>query len=104
MIQLAISSFLIGAVFGLRFKVMVVLPLTAIGGFATVVVSLLLGHTTAAVVLSLLAFAAALQAGYLFGSFARFTLAALRTGRDLPVRLPLKSGRRIRAEYPVSAD
>ena len=104
MIQLAISSFLVGAVFGLRFKVIAVLPLTVVGGFATVAVSLLLGHEAAAVVLSLLAFAVALQAGYLFGSFTRFTLAALRTGRALPVRHPLKSGHRIQAEYPVSAD
>jgi hypothetical protein len=90
MIQLAISSFLVGAVFGLRFKVMVVMPLTVIGGLAIGLVSLLTGHTDS-VVLLILAFAGALQAGYMFGSFTRFTMAAMRVRGEEPARSPVKS-------------
>ena len=92
MIHLAILSFLIGAVFGLRFKVMVVMPLVVIGGLMIGVVTLISGQAENTL-LAILAFAGALQAGYMFGSFTRFTLAAMRVSRDEPARMPVKSSR-----------
>jgi hypothetical protein len=92
MIQLAISSFLVGAVFGLRFKVMVLMPLMLTGGLAIAMVALLIGREGSALLL-ILAFAGALQAGYMFGSFTRFTLAAGRLRNEEPVRSPVNSAR-----------
>ncbi|MDB5653459.1 MAG: hypothetical protein JWQ94_1072 [Tardiphaga sp.] len=93
MIQLAIFSFLVGAVFGLRFKVIAVLPLMLIGGFAISVASWLQGQTLAAGLVTFLAFAAAMQAGYLFGSLTRFTVVAVRAARAQPARLSPRTTR-----------
>lgn len=90
MIQLAISSFLVGAVFGLRFRVMVVMPLIVIGALAIGVVTLLTSHADSALLL-IVAFASALQAGYMFGSLTRFTMAAIRVPGEEPARAPAKS-------------
>ena len=90
MIQLAISSFLVGAVFGLRFKVMVVMPLIVVGALAIGLVTLLTGHADS-VVLLILAFAGALHAGYLFGSLTRFTMAAMRVPGEERSRATAKS-------------
>jgi len=92
MIQLAIASFLVGAVFGLRFRVMVVIPLVLIGGLAIALATLLTGQADKTAFL-ILAFAGALQAGYMFGSFTRFTLAAARANGEEPARSPVKSTR-----------
>ena len=76
-----IFSFLAGAVLGQRFRVLMLLPVTFVLVLTVLPVGLmtslgLLGGLKAA------AFAAiALQAGYLFGSGARFALAATRAAR-----------------------
>lgn len=91
MAQVAIISFLFGAVFGLRFKVMVLLPLTLATGALTLVAAPILSLT---LVQSLSGFAIgtlALHGGYLFGSFARFAVAAARATRV--VARPLKTAR-----------
>ena len=81
MAQFAIAAFLVGAVFGMRFRVMVLLPATMVLG----VVALLLA--TAAQLswpgaLALFAAAAlALQGGYVFGSIGRFVIASARASR-----------------------
>ena len=81
MTALLIFSFLVGAVLGQRFHVLVLLPLT----FVMVIVALPAGPMLDVTVLDGLkgaVFAAiALQAGYLFGSGARFGLAAARARR-----------------------
>jgi hypothetical protein len=91
MAQVAIISFLFGAVFGLRFKVMVLLPLTLATGAFTLVAAPILSLT---LVQSLSGFAIgslALHGGYLFGSFTRFAVAAARATRV--VARPLKTAR-----------
>ncbi|SFP81111.1 hypothetical protein SAMN05216330_110200 [Bradyrhizobium sp. Ghvi] len=81
MTELLIFSFLAGAVLGQRFRVLMLLPVTFVLVLTVLPVGLmtslgLLGGLKAA------AFAAiALQAGYLFGSGARFALAATRAAR-----------------------
>jgi hypothetical protein len=91
MIAYQLCVFLLGAVFGLRFKVMVLLPLTMAIGLATPLVGFL-DHLT--LLESLKAFGLctlSLNAGYVFGSFARLTIAAARSTR--PLARPIKAMR-----------
>ena len=83
MIAYQLFVFLIGAVFGLRFKVMVILPLAIAIGLATPFVALL-DHLTFLECLKGFALCIlSLNAGYLFGSFAHLPIAAARTTRLL---------------------
>lgn len=86
-----VSSFLVGAVLGLRFTVMAVVPANVAGALAVVMGAMLLDHSATSVVLAVLGFSAALQGGYMFGSFTRFTLAAMRVARVSTARAPLKA-------------
>jgi hypothetical protein len=81
MIQFALISFLVGAVFGLRFKVMVLLPLSVVGGTAAGVIALVVTQSVASAAVGLVIYVLTLQAGYLLGSMSRFTIAAARAGR-----------------------
>ena len=78
MTELLIFCFLVGAVLGQRFRVLVLLPLT----FAMVLVAIPVGLMASVSFLeslkNLVLAAVALQAGYLFGSAARFALASAR--------------------------
>jgi|tagenome__1003787_1003787.scaffolds.fasta_scaffold18582194_2 hypothetical protein len=87
MSELAICSLLFGAVFGLRFKVLVLLPLTLAGAFITMVSSLIALHSLVDGLWGFAFCALALQCGYLLGSAVRFTIAAVRSPRPLPRRL-----------------
>jgi hypothetical protein len=74
---LAIGGLLLGAVLGICFKVLILIPiiiliLTAISGAAVV-----FGVSTGATVLSIVLAAAALQLGYFFGSLARIAAAKI---------------------------
>jgi hypothetical protein len=83
MIAYQLCVFLVGAVFGLRFKVMVLLPLTIAIALATPFIGLL-DHLTFFEGLKGFALCiVALNAGYVFGSFARPTIAAARSTRLL---------------------
>ena len=98
MMQLAIFSFLVGAVFGLRFKVIAVLPLMVIGGCLIIGASSILGQSIAAALLGVLAFGVSLQAGYVFGSFTRFNLVAMRTRAALAATVPAEPVRQVQPE------
>ncbi|QQN65733.1 hypothetical protein JIR23_08610 [Bradyrhizobium diazoefficiens] len=84
MTELLIFSFLAGAVLGQRFRVLVLLPLT----FAMMVIAIPAGLVADLSFVqglkNLVLTAIALQAGYLFGSAARFALGAARAARILP--------------------
>lgn len=91
MAQLAICSFLFGAVFGLRFRVLVLFPATIALALATIPVALI---AQVGVLIALEGFAVcalALHGGYIFGSFAQFSIAAARASRVL--ERPLKTAR-----------
>jgi hypothetical protein len=81
MTELLIFSFLTGAVLGQRFRVLVLLPLTLVMGLAAIPVGLMADVSLLEGLKNLVLAAVALQAGYLFGSAARFGLAAARAGR-----------------------
>ncbi|WP_407192946.1 hypothetical protein [Bradyrhizobium sp. STM 3566] len=79
-----IFSFLVGAVLGQRFRVLVLLPLTFVMVLAAVPVGLLADLTALENLKSVVFAAISLQGGYLFGAGARFGLAAARAGRVFP--------------------
>lgn len=81
MTALFIFSFLTGAVLGQRFRVLVLLPLTLLMVLAAVPVGWLIDVTALESLKDVVLAALALQFGYLFGSAARFGLAAARASR-----------------------
>jgi hypothetical protein len=84
MSEFGILSFLVGAVFGQRFRVMVLLPASLMMALLTIPVGLL-AHLSFLQGLEGFAFCVlALQGGYLFGSMARFWLASARASRSVP--------------------
>jgi hypothetical protein len=85
MVQLAITNLLFGAVFGLRFRVLVLLPLTFASGLTAVIFALIVRQSLPECLETFVACALSLQGGYLFGSLTRFTLAAARSAR-IPAR------------------
>jgi hypothetical protein len=72
---------------------MVLVPLTAIGGVATVIGGLALGLPASTIAVSIIALAFALQGGYLLGSLTRMTMAALRAPRTATARTSISSAR-----------
>jgi uncharacterized membrane protein YoaK (UPF0700 family) len=83
MMQLAIAGFLVGAVFGLRFKVFLLIPAILVSS-VMITLAEIIAHQTPGHILQVNgACAFALQAGYAFGSIARSTVAATRVPRRL---------------------
>ena len=76
-----IFSFLVGAVLEQRFRVLVLVPLTFFMVLAAIPVGLIADLTVLESLKGVMFAAIALQGGYLFGSGARFGLAAARAGR-----------------------
>lgn len=91
MTALLIFSFLVGAVLGQRFRVLVLLPLTFVMGLAAVPAGLMVDLTVLESLKGAVFAAIVLQGGYLFGSGARFGLAAARAGRAFA--RPVKTAR-----------
>lgn len=79
--MLLIFSFLAGAVLGQRFRVLVLLPVTFFLVLTVLPVDLMSNLGFLEGLKSATFAAVALQAGYLFGSAARFSLAAARAAR-----------------------
>ncbi|MGL3111385.1 hypothetical protein [Bradyrhizobium sp. BR 1432] len=86
-----IFNFLVGAVLGQRFRVLVLLPLTFVIVLAAIPVGLMVDLTVIESLKGMVLAAIALQGGYLFGSGARFGLAAARAGRAFA--RPVKTAR-----------
>ncbi|TYO61233.1 hypothetical protein FXV83_39355 [Bradyrhizobium hipponense] len=91
MTEFLILSFLVGAVLGQRFRVLVLLPLTFVMMLAAIPVGWVADVSFLEGLKNLVLAAVALQAGYLFGSAARFGLAARRAARVFA--RPLKPAR-----------
>ncbi|MCA6110253.1 hypothetical protein [Bradyrhizobium cenepequi] len=91
MAQVAVCSFLFGAVFGLRFRVPVLLPLTLATGaiilLSVPVLSLTLLESLTCFAIGTLT----LHGGYLFGSFTGFAISQVRATR-VAVHPPTESG------------
>lgn len=81
MAMVAIGGALIGAVFGLRFKVLVLLPAILVGTLSLAVVGIALGSAISTIVINIIAWACALQSGYLVGLFTQFVMVEARARR-----------------------
>jgi hypothetical protein len=86
MLPLMIVGFLCGAVLGMRFKVLVLVPAIFLGGIVAAGSNMAVGETLWTSFLALVAVATALQLGYFFGSVVRHALAAPRSGVGRTVR------------------
>lgn len=97
MSALVTLSFLLGALLGLRFKVLVLVPLTASLGIAAIVVGLVTHVGAVTIFWGYALCAILLQAGYLVGSVARSWVVVGRLPRGLPRAMPATP--RLRARH-----
>lgn len=88
MLPLAIFAFLVGAVLGMRWRVLVLLPTCLLFAAAAITVNLIASHAAlAAIVFDIAAILSAHQAGYLFGAMVRSYFAyGARRRADIPAR------------------
>ena len=82
MMMLAITAVLIGAMLGMRFKILILLPATVIGSSATLGVGVAHSAGFWSILLAMVLAIAALQVGYLAGTV---VIASSRVGKDSPV-------------------
>ena len=84
MTTLATTAILIGAVLGLRFKVLVLVPAIVFG--ATAVLGLGMAHNNSvwSILVAMGSAITALQAGYLAGAGIHFVIAGMRIRKGLP--------------------
>jgi hypothetical protein len=92
MVWMAISGALLGAVLGLRFKVLVLLPVILVGVLGIAVASAISGTPISIILINASVWTVALQFGYLGGLFSRSIVVAARI-RPVPrsqslVRVP----------------
>ena len=76
--MLAMTAMLIGAVLGLRFKVLILVPATIIGSAAALAVGMAYGKNVWSILLDMVLVIAALEMGYLGGTVIRFVIAGTR--------------------------
>jgi hypothetical protein len=79
---LTMTAILAGAVLGLRFKILVLVPATVIGSAATLGASITQGNGLWFLLLALVLVISALQIGYLSGAFIRSVTAGTRDRKD----------------------
>jgi hypothetical protein len=87
MAMLVIFSILTGAVLGLRFKVLILVPVIVLSFVAIGGIGAALGMSGRAIAVAFVVAATALQAGYLIGTVIRFTIAAARAPQPRSVQL-----------------
>jgi hypothetical protein len=93
MVLTAIGGALLGAVFGLRFKVLVLLPAILFGIVSIAVVSAVSTIPISTIVISAMTWTVTLQLGYLGGLFTRSVMVAAR------IRMPPRSHSLARASH-----
>lgn len=82
MTMLAMTAMLIGAVLGLRFKVLVLFPAIFIGSAAALGIGMAHNNGLWSVLLSMILAISALQMGYLGGAVIRFISTGTRIRKD----------------------
>lgn len=90
MSMLILLVFLTGAVLGMRFKVIILVPAATIALFAIFAAGVALGHTMTAVGLTALLALVCLQIGYLGGLLTRYSVTMVRAA---PLRAAQRIGR-----------
>jgi hypothetical protein len=86
MTMIAIGSTLLGAVLGLRFKVLILLPVSLIGLMSIALTKILHQTSVSGAILAGMLFVCLIQLGYLVGLFARYVLAGSRLRAPTAVR------------------
>jgi hypothetical protein len=83
MTMCAMTAILIGAVLGLRFKVLILAPAIVFGSAATLGIGMAHSHSIWFVSLAIVLAITALQLGYLAGAVIRFVIAGIRVRKGL---------------------
>jgi hypothetical protein len=91
MMILSIISLLVGALLGQRFKVMVLMPATAIVLVVAIGTGVTHAHTAWSIILMAAAAATSMQIGYLIGIGIHHVLAAALSSRSSPLTSPTAS-------------
>ena len=99
MILLAILSFLLGTVLGLRFRVFVLIPMTAVASLLVLTIGVAVGAASWPILGAVVLVAALSQIGFLCG----LSMRTVVSGRDLFERGRLASGRETGARFTPSA-
>ncbi len=84
MAPLILSALLIGAAFGIRFKVLVLVPAVAAICAGILVVGLARGYNTFTIAMTILAVTSGLQIGYLSGTLGVFGRQGAKATRSTP--------------------
>jgi hypothetical protein len=84
MTLLAMTAMLIGALLGLRFKVLILVPAIVIGSAATLGIGMAHSNSLWFTLLAMVLAITALQMGYLGGAIIRFVIAGARVRKDAP--------------------
>ena len=93
MMILLMVSLLVGAVLGQRFKVLVLIPATAIVLVLAVATGVTQAQTVWSIILMAAAAATSMQIGYLIGIGIRHVLGAVWSSRSSPLTSPTTSAR-----------
>ena len=88
MTMLAMTAMLIGAMLGLRFKVLILVPAIVIGSAATLGIGMAHSNSLWSILLAMALAITALQMGYLGGAAIRFVSAGERVRKDAPGIIP----------------
>ena len=85
MLTLAITCSLVGAILGLRFRIMILWPVIAIGLIAIISFDVAVGASLVVLVSEAAIAITAVQVGYLCGAALRLVLAGSRITRETPL-------------------
>jgi hypothetical protein len=86
MVMIALSSSLIGAVLGTRFRIHVLFPAAMLGLAVVATVAAFERSAISTAIAAAIVYAGCLQLGYLGGLFTRFCMAAARTASHRSMR------------------
>jgi hypothetical protein len=84
MTMLAMTAMLIGAMLGLRFKVLILVPAIVIGSAATLGIGMAHSNSLWSILLAMALAITALQMGYFGGTIIRFIIVGARIRKDSP--------------------
>jgi hypothetical protein len=84
---LAMTAMLVGAVLGMRFKVLILAPAFLIGSVTILGTGLAQNNSLWSILLGMVLVMAALQMGYLAGTVIRFVIAGARVRKRLPATI-----------------
>jgi len=94
MSMLILLVFLLGAVLGMRFKVLILIPAIAFALIAILVGGVARGDSVSAILVAVVLASICLQIGYLSGIATRYSIALARAGRLRQASLQAESARR----------